>query len=197
MNPAVALTAFVVVFPLELPDKSLIASLVLATRFRPFPVWIGVALAFAVHVTIAVIFGGLIGLLPDTVVQVIVAVAFAAGATVLLLGSEEEEEAEGEAIAARADRKTHHIIGSSFVVIFVAEWGDLTQIVTANLAAHSGAPISVGIGAVLALWTVAGIGITAGRVLLRYVPLTLVRRLSGVILAGLAVWTVVELVQSR
>ncbi len=196
MNLGAALTAFVVIFPLELPDKSLIASLVLATRFRPWPVWLGVALAFGVHVVIAVTLGGLIGLLPERVVQVIVALAFAAGAAVLLFGSEEEEEQEGEELALRPDLGTTHIVASAFGVIFIAEWGDLTQIVTANLAAHSKAPVSVAVGAWLALCTVAGIGITAGRVLLRYVPLTLVRRLSGVILAGLSLWTVAEIVRA-
>jgi putative Ca2+/H+ antiporter (TMEM165/GDT1 family) len=195
MNLAAAVGAFLVIFPLELPDKSLIASLVLSTRFRPWPVWIGVAAAFTVHVAIAVLFGGLISLLPERLVEVIVAVAFAAGAAVLLLGSEEEEEDAGERLARSADMATHHIIASSFAVIFVAEWGDLTQIMTANLAAHSGAPLSVGIGALLALWTVAAIGIVAGRVLLRAIPLGLVRRLTGVVLAALAVWTVVELIR--
>ena len=57
------------------------------------------------------------------------------------------------------------------MLILVAEFGDLTQIMTANLAARYDSPVSVGVGAVLALWAVAGIGIVGGRTLMKYVPL--------------------------
>ena len=76
---ATALLTFAVIFPAELPDKSLMASLVLGTRYRSLPVWLGATSAFTVHVVIAVAAGGLLRLLPSTVVEVVVTVLFAVG----------------------------------------------------------------------------------------------------------------------
>ena len=47
MDLAVAATTFALIFPVELPDKTFVASLVLATRYRPLLVWVGVFLVAA------------------------------------------------------------------------------------------------------------------------------------------------------
>jgi Ca2+/H+ antiporter, TMEM165/GDT1 family len=188
---AVALTTFVVIFPAELPDKSLFASLVLGTRFRPLPVFCGVAAAFAVHVVIAVAVGGVFALLPQRLVLFVVAALFAGGSALLLLGKEDDSEA-AEASRAVADRSPVGIALASFGVVFLGEWGDITQITTANLTARYGDPVSVGIGALLALWSVAALALTVGRGLVQRVPTRLVRRLTGVVLAVLAVVTLAE-----
>ena len=194
---AVALTTFVVIFPAELPDKSMFASLVLGTRFRPLPVFCGVAAAFAVHVVIAVTIGKVFSLLPERLVLFVVAALFAGGSALLLLGKD-DEEAEANAEAARA--VSHHrpvrVALASFGVVFLGEWGDITQITTANLAARYRDPLSVGIGAVLALWSVSALALTMGRGLIQRVPARLVRRLTGVVLALLAVGTLVEAVRA-
>ena len=65
MDLAVAATAFALIFPVELPDKTFVASLVLATRYRPLPVWIGVSAAFFVQTVVAVTAGSLLSLLPS------------------------------------------------------------------------------------------------------------------------------------
>lgn len=195
MHPVTILTVFAVVFPAELPDKTLIASLVLGSRFPPAWVWIGVAAAFAVHVVIAVTVGNLFAHLPHRAVQAVVAALFAAGAIFLLLSSEAHAEEAGEAIAGTAPAappRAGRVVVTSFVVLFAAEWGDITQIVTANLAAKYHDALSVGLGALLALWVVAALAVAGGRTLLRYVPLPLVRRVTGVILGVLAVVTAVE-----
>jgi Ca2+/H+ antiporter, TMEM165/GDT1 family len=166
---AVALTTFVVIFPAELSDKSLFASLALGTRFRPLPVFCGVAAAFAVHVVIAVTVGGVFSLLPERLVLFVVAALFAGGAALLLLGKEDEEDA-AEASRAMADQRPLRVALASFGVVFLGEWGDITQITTANLAARYRDPISVGAGALLALWSVAGLALTVGRGLVQRVP---------------------------
>ena len=197
MDLAVVLTTFVVIFPAELPDKSLFASLVLGTRFRPLPVFCGVAAAFAVHVLIAVSIGSVFALLPERLVLFVVAALFAGGSALLLLGREEEkDEGEAEAARAAADRRPVRVALASFGVVFVGEWGDITQITTANLAARYGDPVSVGLGAVLALWSVTALALTVGRGLVARVPTRLVRRLTGTILALLAVATLVEAVRA-
>ena len=80
----------------------------------------------------------------------------------------------------------------AFTVIVVAELGDLTQILTANLVARYHAPLSVFVGAATALVTVMGVGVIGGRVLLRVLPLATIRRVAGIILAGFAIFTAVE-----
>lgn len=189
---AAALAAFVAVFLAELPDKTMMATLVLTTRFRrPFAVWCGVAAAFAVHVVIAVTLGKLISRLPTRPVSAAVAVLFAVGAVILWRSADDEEDTEdvGEA----------HGFGGialrSFGLILVAEFGDLTQLTTAGLAASTGQAVAVALGALLALWTVAAIGATAGQQLLRWLPVHLVRRVAAVIFGLLALWSAIEAVR--
>jgi putative Ca2+/H+ antiporter (TMEM165/GDT1 family) len=194
---AVVLTTFVVIFPAELPDKSLFATLVLGTRFRPLPVFCGVAAAFAVHVLIAVTVGSVFSLLPERLVLFVVAALFAGGSALLLLGKD-DEEAEGAAEAARAgaDQRPVRVALASFGVVFLGEWGDITQITTANLAARYRDPLSVGLGAVLALWSVTALALTVGRGLIKRIPTRLVRRLTGAVLALLAILSLVEAIRA-
>ncbi len=199
MSLAVAAIAFGVVFLAELPDKSMIASLVLGTRFRPLYVWVGAAAAFAVHVVIAVAAGGALALLPHRLVEGIVAALFVAGAALLLFGNESREEEAGldesGNVAEIAVPTLRRVASVSFAVIFVGEWGDITQIATANLAAKYHDPIGVGVGALLGLWTVVAIGVVAGAKLVERVPLALVRRITGVILAALGVVSAVAAIR--
>ena len=84
---------------------------------------------------------------------------------------------------------------TAFVVIFLAEWGDLTQILTANLAAKYHDVWAVGVGSVLALWAVAGVAVVGGRTLLRAVNVSTVRKVTAVVLLGLAAYTLFLAVQ--
>ena len=99
MNLQAILSAFGTVFPAELPDKTMIATVILVTRYRrPLAVWAGAAGAFAVHVVVAVAAGGLLGLLPDEVVSVVVGLLFAGGA-VLLFRAARSAAVDAEATA--------------------------------------------------------------------------------------------------
>jgi Ca2+/H+ antiporter, TMEM165/GDT1 family len=199
MSLAVAAIAFGVVFLAELPDKSMVASLVLGTRFRPLYVWVGAAAAFAVHVVIAVAAGDALSLLPHRLVEGIVAVLFFAGAALLLFGNESHEEEAGRDEGGNAVEIAvptfRRVATLSFAVVFVGEWGDITQIATANLAAKYHDPIGVGVGAMLGLWTVVAIGVVAGSRLVARVPLALVRRITGLILAALGVVSAVAAIR--
>jgi putative Ca2+/H+ antiporter (TMEM165/GDT1 family) len=191
MSLAIAAAVYPVIFIGELPDKTMFASLVLASRGRPVAVWLGAAGAFLVHVVIATTVGvALFRILPDRVVSALVAVMFLVGA---VFAYREGDKDESELVAHEA--ATHRrVITTAFVVIFVAEWGDLTQILTANLAAHYHSAISVGVGAVAALWTVALLAVLGGQGLLRVVPMKVVRRVTAavlVVLAGVAAWSAI------
>jgi putative Ca2+/H+ antiporter (TMEM165/GDT1 family) len=180
---------FGVVFLAELPDKTALAGLMLGTRYRASYVFAGVAAAFAVHVVLAVAAGSVLTLLPQRLVQALVGVLFLAGAAVLLLRKGDEG---GENIKAPADQSFWKVSGAGFMLILVAEFGDLTQIMTANLAARYDDPLSVGLGAVLALWAVAGIGILGGRTLMKYVPLRLITRIAACLMLALAGFSLYE-----
>lgn len=188
-----AATVFGVIFAAELPDKTMVATLVLSTRYAPGPVWLGVAGAFVVQCLIAVLAGGLLSLAPERPVAAVTAVLFGAGAAVLLLRrAESPDEPAAEAPAAPSPRRA---VATSFGVLFVSEWGDLSQLTTAGFSARTGDPLSVFLGSVLALWAVAGVAVVSGRALLRVVPLSLVRRLAGCALAVLAVAAAVHAVR--
>ena len=191
---AVAATVFAVVFLAELPDKSLFASLVLGTRYRALWVWTGVSAAFVVHVVIAVAAGGVLTLLPRRLVEVVVAGLFALGAFLMLRPEREDDGEDVAAVAgsAGASAGAWKVVATCFGVVFVGEWGDITQIATANLAAKYDDPVSVGVGAAAGLITVAGLAIKAGSTLLQRVSITLVRRVAGTVLALFAVATAVQ-----
>ncbi|MCX4509310.1 TMEM165/GDT1 family protein [Streptomyces sp. NBC_01619] len=179
---------FGVVFLAELPDKTALAGLMLGTRYRASYVFAGVAAAFAVHVALAIAAGSVLTLLPQRLVQAVVGVLFLAGAAMLLLKKQDEDD---DGIKAPADQSFWKVSGAGFMLILVAEFGDLTQIMTANLAARYDNPLSVGLGAVLALWAVAGLGIVGGRTLLKYVPLRLITKVAAglmLVLAGLSLY---------
>jgi putative Ca2+/H+ antiporter (TMEM165/GDT1 family) len=184
MSLAIAATVFAVIFPAELPDKTALASLVLGSRYRPSWVFAGVAVAFAVHAALAVAAGSLLGLLPHRPVEAVVAALFAAGAVLLLRGRHESGDEHVEVHG--KEPGFWRVAWTSFGVILVAEFGDLTQIATASLAARFHDPLSVGIGAVLALWAVGALAIVGGRGLLKVIPLTWITRVAAAIMLVMA-----------
>ncbi|MFJ4279426.1 TMEM165/GDT1 family protein [Streptomyces massasporeus] len=186
----VTAVVFGVVFLAELPDKTALAGLVLGTRYRASYVFAGVAAAFALHVVLAVAAGSVLTLLPQQIVQALTGVLFLGGAAVLLLkkGEDEEEVRKPE------NQSFWKVSGAGFMLILVAEFGDLTQIMTANLAARYDDPLSVGLGAVLALWAVAGLGIVGGKALMKKVPLRLITQIAALVMLALGLWSLWEAV---
>ncbi|MFS8199880.1 TMEM165/GDT1 family protein [Streptomyces sp. CWNU-52B] len=189
LDPLAILTAFGLIFLAELPDKTMFASLAMGTRMRPLYVWLGTSTAFVVHVAIAVGAGSLIGLLPDWSVKSVSAALFAFGAFMLLRGSgdDDEEDAGGRTVTG-----FWPVYTTAFMAVFISEWGDLTQITTANLAATNGVA-SVAIGSAAALMSVSALALLAGRFIAKRVPLKTVQRIGGICMLGLAVWSVVEI----
>jgi len=226
MELGVVITVYALIFVAELPDKTMIATLIMGSRYRPVLVWTGASLAFLIHATLAVAVGQLLQLLPHRWIEGITAVLFAAGAAYLLFVPEKEQEVAGEEEADKAGvgsggeaggaagsgvgsgseagggagatgirRPGIKTVGTAFAIIFIGEFGDLTQILTANLAAKYHQPASVFVGAFAALTTVAALGAFGGRALLRYLPLAVIRRVGGILLAGFAVYSLVNVVR--
>jgi Ca2+/H+ antiporter, TMEM165/GDT1 family len=185
-------TAFALTFLAELPDKSMFASLVLGTRYRPSWVWTGVAAAFAVHMAIAVTAGRLLALLPHQVVDTVVAGLFVAGSVYLWVTSFRPDHRDGADAARQGGRAPSfpRVAAASFGVVFLAEWGDITQLTTANLAARYD-PVLVFTGATLGLWAVAAVAVSVGSKSLDLIPMAWVRRITAAILLALGIYTAV------
>src|SRR5680860_1153859 len=199
MDLALVAIVFATIFVVELPDKTFIAALVLSTRYKPLAVWVGVGLAFFAQTLIAVLAGHLTTYLPDVLVRSVALTIGLVGSVVLFRSApgadEEEKQTEEEYAGKAADARTGlRAVGASFLVLFAAEWGDLSQLLTVSMIARYGHPVSVFIGAWAALLTVSGLAVLAGRVLLRYIRLSTVHYVGAAVCLVLAAVTAYELI---
>jgi Ca2+/H+ antiporter, TMEM165/GDT1 family len=195
MSLTVALTSFLAVLPAELPDKTVLACVILSSRYRPWYVFAGAAAAFAAQVALAVAAGGVLSLLPHRVVEALAAAAFLAGAVLLWRhgsGDDKDDTDDEDGIGRDGLRNGFWpVAATSFAVVFLAEFGDLTQFLTVSLAARYHDPLAVGIGATLALWVAAGAAVLVGWRLLKIIPVKWLTRGAAVImlaLAGTSAW---------
>jgi putative Ca2+/H+ antiporter (TMEM165/GDT1 family) len=199
VDPAVVAVAFAAIFVVELPDKTFVAALVLSTRYRPWAVWIGVGLAFLVQTLIACTVGGLVTLLPHRLVEVVAGLIFLAGAILLFREAPKADAGEAEAeeeYAAKAavPRAGLGAVGASFLVLFAAEWGDLSQLLTISLVGKYHDAVSVFIGAWTALLVVSGLAVVAGRFLLRYLRLSTIHYVGAAVCLLLAAVTAYQVI---
>ncbi|WP_031074443.1 TMEM165/GDT1 family protein [Streptomyces sp. NRRL WC-3742] len=190
MSLTVAALTFGLIFLAELPDKTALASLVLGTKYRARYVFAGVAAAFLVQVVIALAAGHLLSLLPHRWVQGVTGALFLVGAAMLLFHGGGDEE-DGHGAKEPSSNSFWKVAGTSFVVVAIAEFGDLTQIMTANLAAKYGDLLAVGLGSWLGLCAVGGIAIVGGQKLLKVVPMKWIVRVAAAIMVGLAGFSLV------
>lgn len=187
---------FLAIFLVELPDKTFLATLVLATKYRPLFAWIGVGLAFAVQTVIAVAVGGVVTLLPRELVHVVAGAMFLAGAVVLLREGFAHKNADDEdefAEKVRASKGWHQIL-ASFLVLFAAEWGDLSQLLTITFVARYHQTVPVFVGALAALLVVSGLAVVIGKQLLRWIKVHVLHFLGAAVCLVLGVATIVEAV---
>ena len=176
----IILSTFAIIFIAELPDKTALAALVLASKYGPRGVILGTWLAFLIQTLVAVFVGGLASALPAEPIRIASGLGFLVFAVLALRRKEDEEEAEEKKDIAKAG-SSRPVWLMSFLVIFAAEWGDLTQLATAALVARGGHPLSVGIGAVLALWAVTVIAAYCGHQLGKYLKPRILNIASAVL----------------
>jgi Ca2+/H+ antiporter, TMEM165/GDT1 family len=184
MSVTAAAASFLAILPAELPDKTIFACLILSSRYRPGFVFSGAAAAFLAQVALAVAAGGALSLLPHHLVEACAAAAFVAGAVLLWRHKQDEEEEEDSGGEGRTG--FWPVFGTAFAVVFLAEFGDLTQFMTVSLAARFHSPVSVGIGATLALWVAAGIAVTLGWRVLKLIPMQWLTRGAAAVMLVLA-----------
>ena len=194
MDLAALVLTFGAIFVVELPDKTFLATLVLATRYRPLLVWIGVGLAFAVQTTIAVGLGHAASFLPSEVVRSASIVLFLVGAVVLVREGRTHQDPADDQAAAKGPAATGlRAVGASFLVLFAAEWGDLSQLLTISLVARYEAPVSVFAGALAALLAVSALAVVVGRQLLRWIPIHVLHYVGATVCLTLAALTAYDL----
>ncbi len=193
MHLGIIALVFGVMFVAELPDKSLFASLILGSRFPARYVWLGAATAFLVHVIIAVTAGRLLTLLPHRLLEGVIAALFLAGAALVFSGRHGlEAPPKLPKPGLRAVYKPWKIFATSFGVIFIGEWGDITQIATANYAARYHDTLNVALGATLGLWSVTALAIIFGTKALTLVPPKVLQTVTGFVLLAFGVFSAVS-----
>ena len=186
------LSTFGVIFVAELPDKTALASLVLASRFPIRHVIVGAWLAFLVQTGVAVAAGSLLTMLPTRPVRIAAGVGFLVFA---ILAARRKEEVMLEEEATEVSRENRHRRFpwlASFLVVFAAEWGDLTQLATAALVAQTGQPVPVAIGSIAALWSVTVLAAVAGARLGRVFAPVVLNRVSAIIFGAIGAFIILS-----
>jgi len=163
-------TVFTVIFLLELPDKTALAALLLATRLRPLPVLLGAAAAFVIQSAVAVAAGSLLSLLPREPIRIGAGLLFLGMAALLIRRNLRKDEADEVRAVEQEEARHRRPFVTAFSVVFVAEWGDLTQLATAALQARYQQPVIVFVAATLALWAVSATAVVLGNRLGAWVP---------------------------
>jgi len=186
MSLTAAGATFLAVLPAEIPDKTILACLILSSRYRPSVVFGGAAAAFLAQVVLAVAAGGALSLLPHHIVEACAAAAFLAGAVLLWRQKGEKDDEDEETGRDGVRSGFWPVFGTAFAVVFLAEFGDLTQFLTVSLAARFHDPIAVGIGATLALWVAAAGAVTLGWRVLKLIPMHWLTRGAAVVMVALA-----------
>ena len=167
-------TTFLLVGFAEIGDKSQLVCMTLAARHRGLPVAIGAVSAFAVLNLLAVVFGAAVAAwLPELLVTLVVAALFAFFGINALRYREDEEDDNVD------EKPGHGIVATTFLLIFLAEFGDKTQLAVAGLGSTT-EPSAVWAGATAALALTSLLGVFAGRKLLHPLPLVWIHRVSGV-----------------
>lgn len=176
-------TSFALIAAAEIGDKSQLVCMTLASRHRAAPVMWGAIAAFALLNTLAVVFGAAIAnWLPDYLVAAAVALLFAVFGIHALLNhdSDQDEQTDIE------EKSGHGIFFTTFLLITLAEFGDKTQLAVVAFSSTA-LPLSVWLGATLALVFTSGMGVWAGRTLLQRIPLQFLHKVSGIIFLVLAI----------
>lgn len=188
MHFSIVASTFVIIFLAELPDKTMMSSIILGSRMAASRAFLGASVAFLIQVVIAVAVGRFISYIPRRPLDLVVGAGFLVGA-ILIIREMYSHRLEAEDAKARSTTKKGFIGQTffAFAVTFIAEFGDLTQIATADLAAKTGDPVSVGVGSYLGLLLITALAVIFGSRLLTRIPIKPVQIASAAIMALLGV----------
>lgn len=185
----IVLSTFAIIFIAELPDKTALASLVLATKYKANQVILGAWAAFVIQTLIAVFAGSIFTLLPAKPVHIAAGLGFLVFAFFAFRRKDEEEIVEEKEVIKKFRNSA---VVTSFLVIFAAEWGDLTQLATAALVARIGNQVSIAIGAIAALWSVTVIAAFSGKQLSKILSPKVLHRTSGLLFTAIGLILIIS-----
>lgn len=185
ISPTLFATVYGVIFLAELPDKTAVSALVLATRHSALPVFLGAALALTIQSVVAVVAGSMLAALPPRAVHIGAGLLFIGCALVMWLRKEEEEDEVAEDKAEKAG--FWGVLWTVFVIVFIAEWGDLTQIGTAGFQAKYHAWPTILLASSLALWSVTAIAVFVGNRAGRLLDAHVTQKIAAVVFAVIGV----------
>ncbi|MGZ3689721.1 MAG: TMEM165/GDT1 family protein, partial [Bdellovibrionota bacterium] len=135
-----------------------------------------------------VFFGKLFSYLPERVVHLASGFLFLIFA-ILALRRENDEDANGTNRRPRSFIEAYRL---AFIAVFIAEWGDLTQLATVTLVARTQEIWTIFLSSLAALWSATAIGCYAGHHLGRRIPLRPLQILSAALFAVVGVWMIVS-----
>jgi Ca2+/H+ antiporter, TMEM165/GDT1 family len=193
-------STFALIFVAELPDKTAFATLLLATRGNPWAIFIGVAVAFLIQTIFAVVFGSFFTHLPPQWIHLAAGILFLVFAVMMWRRKEDEEEVEGGAINSKSKGELigfGKTVWTSFILIFIAEWGDLTQLASASLVARTGQPLTIFVAAVLSLWTVTALVIVGGNRAAKVINPALLQKIAAVAFVGVGIYFIATALRLR
>lgn len=191
MDMQVTLSIFITIFIAELPDKSALASLLLATRYSPLIVLIGAMAALGIHSVLSVAAGSLLFFLPQVVVHRISGALFLIFALLAWRRSQRPDVEVGGEV--KESQSQLVVIWSTFAIIFAAEWGDLTQLAIATFAAKYQQPLTVFVASTLALWLVALVAVLLGNQAGKLLNQQLLQKIAAVAFAIIGVLLIADL----
>lgn len=179
---------FGVIFLAELPDKTTLTSLAMATRQPPLWVWLGAAAGFLAQTALAVVAGSFLAYVPHDVVRV------ASGLCFVLFGVlmwRRRGEAPAEVAAGASEvappARMGKVVLEAGILIFLAEFGDLTQFTIAAMQAKLDAPVPVFVASWLGLVTAAFLAVVVGSRVARLLDPARLQKIAAVVLAALGV----------
>lgn len=174
------LEVFALVFLAEFGDKSQLIAMTLAARHRASTVVLGAVAAFALLNLMAVLVGGALAQwLPQWVIALVVGLLFLWFGWQAITAAEEDEDAPDVHVGAR-------LLISVFLLIFMAELGDKTQLAVAAMGGINPA-VPTWAGATVALFLTTLLGVVFGAVVLKRLPMHWLHRGSGVLFMVFAV----------
>ena len=166
--------AFLLVVLAEMGDKTQFVAMTFAAKYNPYKVLFAIFLGTLANFAIVIIIGQLLTeVVPLDAISLVASIAFIAFG---IWTVREEKTEEGNVKVSRFG-----VIATVGIAFFVAELGDKTQLATLSLTVQYNSPVSVLVGATLAMLVADGIGIVIGVVFCRRIPQRKLKWLSAII----------------
>ncbi|MBR8830578.1 MAG: hypothetical protein N5P05_003892 [Chroococcopsis gigantea SAG 12.99] len=190
----------------ELGDKTFFISVILSTRYPRRPVFLGAVSALIAMTVISVMLGSAIAFLPKRYVDYAEIIMFIVFGIKLIIDAwkmpahhereiiqEAEAEIATKAITLEKNHSPWNIFAESFLLTFIAEWGDRTQIATITLAASNNA-LGVTLGAITGHTICALIAVMGGKMIAGKISEKTITFIGGILFLIFAAVAVVEMV---